>query len=47
VASRSNAELDGILDQATVDHFSVDNGDRPLCDVALEVLVRAGWLPNP
>ena len=34
------AELDGILDQAQVDHFSVDNGDRPLRDVALEVLAR-------
>lgn len=41
------AELDGILDQAKVDHFSVDNGARPLRDVALEVLARAGWLPNP
>lgn len=40
-------ELDGILDKAGVDHFSVDNGDRPLRDVALEVLARAGWLANP
>jgi len=38
------AELDGILDQAEVDHFSVDNGDRPLREVALEVLARAGSL---
>ena len=41
------AELDAILDKARVDHFRVDNGDRPLCDVALEVLTRAGWLSNP
>lgn len=40
------AELDGILDKARLDDFSVDNGDRPLRDVALEVLARAGWLPN-
>ena len=38
------AELDGILDKAEVDHFSVDNGDRPLREVALEVLARASWL---
>jgi hypothetical protein len=30
-----------------VDHFSVENGDSPLRDVALEVLARAGWLPHP
>jgi len=39
------AELDDILDKARTDHFSVDNGDRMLRDVALEVLARAGWLP--
>jgi adenylylsulfate kinase len=39
------AELDHILDKARIDHFSVDNGDRPLRDVAWEVLARAGWLP--
>jgi hypothetical protein len=41
------AELDRILDQASIDHFSVDNGDRPLREVASEVLARAGWLVNP
>jgi adenylylsulfate kinase len=40
------AELDRILDEARIDHFSVDNGDRPLRDVASEVLARAGWLPS-
>jgi hypothetical protein len=38
------AELDRILDKARIDHFSVENGDRPLRDVASEVLTRAGWL---
>ena len=37
------AELDAILDKARLEDFSVDNGDRPLRDVALEVLARAGW----
>jgi len=27
-----------------MEDFCVDNGDRPLRDVALEVLTRAGWL---
>jgi cytidylate kinase len=39
------AELDDILDKARTDHFSVDNGDRMLRDVAMEVLARAGWQP--
>jgi hypothetical protein len=38
------AELDRVLDKARIDHFSVDNSDRPLRDVASEVLARAGWL---
>ena len=36
-------ELDAILDKARVEDFSVDNGDRPLREVALEVLTHAGW----
>ena len=36
-------ELDSILDSAKIEDFSVDNGDRPLREVALEVLTRAGW----
>ncbi len=39
------AELDTILDRAKIEDFSVDNGDRPLREVALEVLTRAGWPP--
>ena len=38
-------ELDTILDGAKIEDFSVDNGNRPLRDVALEVLNRAGWPP--
>jgi adenylylsulfate kinase len=36
-------ELDTILDAAKIEDFSVDNGERPLREVALEVLTRAGW----
>ena len=36
-------ELDSILDAARLEHFVVDNGNRPLRDVAIEVLTRAGW----
>lgn len=39
-------ELDGILDRAGIEDFCVDNGDRPLREVALEVLARAGWPPS-
>lgn len=39
------AELDSILDEAKIEDFSVDNGDRPLREVALEVLARARWPP--
>jgi adenylylsulfate kinase len=39
------AELDAILDSGRLEDFSVDNGARPLREVALEVLTRAGWPP--
>jgi hypothetical protein len=38
------SELDAILDRSRTDHFTVDNGDRRLRDVAMEVLVRARWM---
>lgn len=38
-------ELDTILDKAGIEDFSVDNSERPLREVALEVLSRAGWPP--
>lgn len=37
-------ELESILGRLACEEFTVDNGDRPTRDVALEVLVRAGWL---
>jgi hypothetical protein len=43
---KRTVELDGILDSAKIEDFCVDNGDRPLQEVALEVLTRAGWPPG-
>ena len=37
-------ELEAILDAADVADFVVDNGNRPMQDVATEVLVRARWV---
>jgi hypothetical protein len=37
-------ELERVLEAARLDDFTVVNEDRPVRDVALEVLARAGWL---
>jgi hypothetical protein len=37
------AKLDLILDQAHLEDFRVTNENRLLTDVALEMLIRAGW----
>lgn len=39
-------ELEAILDSAALHDFTVLNEDRPVREVALEVLSRAGWLPG-
>jgi hypothetical protein len=39
-----SVELEGILKNLACEDFEVENGDQPVRDVALEVLVRAGWL---
>jgi adenylylsulfate kinase len=36
-------ELERILGRLAVEDFTVENGDRPVRDVAVEVIVRAGW----
>jgi adenylylsulfate kinase len=38
------AELNALLDRALLEDFCVTNEDRPVTDVAQEVLSRAGWL---
>ena len=39
-------ELNTILDRAQLEHFAVDNENRPLNEVALEMLLKAGWISN-
>jgi hypothetical protein len=38
------AKLNAILDRAQLADFVVTNEDCPLTEVAIEVLVRAGWI---
>lgn len=38
------AELAAMLDRAQIEDFAVGNEDRPITEVALEVLVKAGWI---
>ena len=37
-------ELEKVLDQLAFEDFTVDNGDRPPREVALEVLARLHWI---
>jgi adenylylsulfate kinase len=37
-------ELERILDRSACEDFTVENGDRSVRDVAIDVLVRAGWV---
>jgi hypothetical protein len=38
------AELEDVLERAAYEDFIVDNGHRPVREVALEILRRAGWI---
>ena len=38
------AELEKILDEAHVEHFSISNNDTIVTNTAREILIRAGWL---
>jgi hypothetical protein len=40
------AKLNAVLDRAHLEDFAVTNEDRPLTEVALEMLARAGWISN-
>src|SRR5271163_4392603 len=40
------AKLNVILDRARLEDFPVANENRSLTDVAIEMLVKAGWVPN-
>ena len=39
-------KLNAILDGAQLENFAVVNEDRPLTEVALEMLRKAGWIAN-
>ncbi len=41
---RRTAELEAVLDSRQVEDFTVDNGVRPVREVALEIVTRAGWV---
>jgi hypothetical protein len=38
------AELNGILERAKLENFTISNESRPLTEVAHELLVKAGWI---
>jgi len=40
------ANLNVILDRARLENFAVTNENRSLTDVALEMLLKAGWISN-
>lgn len=40
------AILDAILDRAQLEDFTVINEDRPINDVAQEMLIKAGWISD-
>jgi hypothetical protein len=40
------AKLNDILDRARLEDFTVTNENRPLREVAYEMLLRAGWISD-
>jgi hypothetical protein len=38
-------ELEAVLGRLAHEDFTVENGNRSVPEVALDVLVRAGWVP--
>jgi hypothetical protein len=39
-------KLNFVLDRVQLEDFAVTNENRPLTDVALEMLLKAGWISN-
>ena len=39
-------ELNSILERLAVEDFVVDNGVRPVREVAIEILARADWISS-
>jgi hypothetical protein len=40
------AKLNGLLDSAGLEDFTVENENRSLTDAAMEMLVKAGWISH-
>ena len=40
------AKFNGILDRARLENFTVTNENRSVNEVALEMLIKAGWISN-
>lgn len=40
------AKLNAMIDRAGIEDFTVANENRPLTDVAGEMLIKAGWISN-
>jgi hypothetical protein len=40
------AKLNTIMDRAHLENFTITNENRPLTDVAHEMLLKAGWISN-
>ena len=40
------AKLNAILDRGRLEDFTVTNENRPVTDVAIEILTKAGWLSD-
>ena len=40
------AKLNAILDAVRLEDFTITNESRTVTDVALEMLIKAGWISN-
>jgi len=40
------AKLNTVIDRAHLENFTITNENRPLTDVAQEMLLKAGWISN-
>ena len=40
------AELNDLLNLARLENFTVSNENRPLSEVAYEILLKAGWISD-
>jgi adenylylsulfate kinase len=43
---RRTVELEELLEAGQVEDFAVDNGERPIREVAIEVMLRSDWISH-